>query len=351
MKKRSKQKQESLQRILKSGGTLIRTEGVSGSAISSVMKDAGLTHGAFYSHFRNKNELLSAALEYALAENRARWITREDRESWPTRLTRLAGRYLTASHRDDLSASCALAALVCEIARTDEELRQTYESELLKSIEAVCGERPCDADVAPERFDESIMLLALCIGGINISRAVKSEDLSDLILEACRRGAERIPGSSHPDSGTDTRNSRTDGVWSAPLTIEQYPFMTFEKLRYGDTDRQGHVNNAVFSTMLETGRVEILYDPEIQLAAPGCAFVIVSQNLNYHKELNWPGRVEIGTRVTKIGKSSITFEQAIFQREEMHASATTVIVQMNETTRRSEPLAEKTVNYFSRLIS
>ncbi len=36
--------------------------------------------------------------------------------------------------------------------------------------------------------------------------------------------------------------------------LEEFPLRTSDKVRYGDTDRQGHVNNAVFSTFLETGR-------------------------------------------------------------------------------------------------
>lgn len=42
------------------------------------------------------------------------------------------------------------------------------------------------------------------------------------------------------------------------IKLEGFPFRSSDKLRYGDTDRQGHVNNAVFSTFLETGRVELL---------------------------------------------------------------------------------------------
>lgn len=37
--------------------------------------------------------------------------------------------------------------------------------------------------------------------------------------------------------------------------LKDFPSVTFDKIRYGDTDRQGHVNNAVFSAFLETGRV------------------------------------------------------------------------------------------------
>ncbi|MCB8973208.1 MAG: acyl-CoA thioesterase [Ardenticatenaceae bacterium] len=125
------------------------------------------------------------------------------------------------------------------------------------------------------------------------------------------------------------------------LALEDFPFQTFDKLRYGDTDRQGHVNNAVFSTFLETGRIELLFSPQSPLVAERATFVIVKLDLNYLMEINWPGRVEIGTAVTKIGNSSVNFYQGLFQNGRCVATAETVIVQMNEQTRKSHPLTAK----------
>ena len=136
----------------------------------------------------------------------------------------------------------------------------------------------------------------------------------------------------------------------AAPTIADYPLQTHEKLRYGDTDRQGHVNNAVFSTMLETGRVELLLPPDAPLHDPGCAFVIASLHLDFHREVNWPGQVDIGTRVAKIGRSSVTLEQALFQGGRCVATATTVIVQMNEASRRSQALSEAAVRRLGELM-
>lgn len=289
MKKRSALKEASLNRILKSGAARLREEGLSGSVIASVMKDAGLTHGTFYSHFRNKDDFLIASLQHALVENRPRWICDQEKELWPQRLMRLAKRYLTAAHRDDLSNSCALAALVSETARSNADFRRAYEVELHKSLDAICDQQPCDAGVNPDRFEEAEMFLAMCIGGINLSRAVDSKDLSDHILSICRKATERIVNRKNLPSKTTLSASRPkEDNMEAALEIEQYPIRTYEKLRYADTDRQGHVNNAVFSTMIETGRVEILYDPGAPLAKPNCAFVIASQKLNFYAEINWP---------------------------------------------------------------
>lgn len=132
--------------------------------------------------------------------------------------------------------------------------------------------------------------------------------------------------------------------------LDQYPLKTYEKLRYSDTDRQGHVNNAVFATMLETGRVEVLYNSGRPLFSENCSFVIVSLTLNFHAEINWPGRVEVGTRVSKIGRSSVTFEQAIFQEGICVATATTVVAQINDDEKRSRALDEAAVAFLEGLM-
>lgn len=122
-------------------------------------------------------------------------------------------------------------------------------------------------------------------------------------------------------------------------TISDYPVVSQDKVRYGDTDRQGHVNNAVFSTYLETGRVELLHTKVGDLADSGCAFVIVRLELDFVSELHWPGTVEIGTRVRKVGNSSATLEQAVFQQGRKAAAAVSVIVQMDDATRKARPLS------------
>jgi acyl-CoA thioester hydrolase len=119
------------------------------------------------------------------------------------------------------------------------------------------------------------------------------------------------------------------------VAIGDFPLRTSDKIRYADTDRQGHVNNAVFATLLETGRVEILYDPASPLASPGSSFVIAQLVLEFRSEIKWPGTVVIGTRVASLGRSSIKLEQGLFQNDRCVATAETVIVLMDETTRQS----------------
>jgi acyl-CoA thioester hydrolase len=117
-----------------------------------------------------------------------------------------------------------------------------------------------------------------------------------------------------------------------------YPCHSFDKLRYRDTDRQGHVNNAVFATFFETGRVELLYDSSGPLHAPDGAFVIARLAVDFVDEIRWPGKVDIATRVASIGRSSIKLEQAVFQDDRLVAAAESVIVHVHAGDKKSRPL-------------
>jgi len=125
--------------------------------------------------------------------------------------------------------------------------------------------------------------------------------------------------------------------------LADYPRHAHDKLRYADTDRQGHVNNAVFATFFETGRVEFLYDPTAPLHAPDGTFVIARVAIDFVDEIRWPGRVDIGSRVAAIGRSSIRLEQALFQDGRHVASAESVIVHVDTGDRKSRPLPPASV--------
>ncbi len=124
------------------------------------------------------------------------------------------------------------------------------------------------------------------------------------------------------------------------LTLTDFPLITFDKVRYADTDRQGHVNNAVFPTFLETGRVEFLYNTELPILSEGANFVIASLELAFLHEIVWPGNVDIGTGLLKIGRSSISIFQQLFQNGQCVARAETVIVQVSDQDGKSMALSE-----------
>jgi len=119
--------------------------------------------------------------------------------------------------------------------------------------------------------------------------------------------------------------------------LEEFALCTFDKLRYGDTDRQGHVNNAVFATFFEAGRVAILYDKEYGLIVAGASFVLAHLSIDFLGEIRWPGEVEIGTAVTTVGNTSLRVHQALFVNGACVATAENTLVMVDKATRRPRP--------------
>jgi acyl-CoA thioester hydrolase len=134
------------------------------------------------------------------------------------------------------------------------------------------------------------------------------------------------------------------------LKLTDFPAQTYDKLRYGDTDRQGHVNNAVFTTLLETGRVALLEEVDRPLREPGFNYVIARLCVDYLGEIFWPGTVEIGTGVKSIGNSSVTLTQALFQGKKCVAAAESVIVQVDAKEHRPAPIGEKMRGLLEKLL-
>jgi acyl-CoA thioester hydrolase len=125
--------------------------------------------------------------------------------------------------------------------------------------------------------------------------------------------------------------------------LDQFPGVTGDIIRFGDLDPQGHVNNTVFATFFETGRVMLLREPGNLLNPPGATSVLARLDINFLREMHWPGEVKIGTGVEQIGRSSYTFLQAIFHEGQCAGTGRATMVMIDGATRRARALPEDVV--------
>jgi acyl-CoA thioester hydrolase len=123
-----------------------------------------------------------------------------------------------------------------------------------------------------------------------------------------------------------------------PLRLDDFPHRTTDIIRFSDLDPQGHVNQAVFATYFESGRVAMFREPDLGIGAPGKTFVLVRQEIDYLRELRWPGALDIGTAIAAFGRSSFTVTQVVFHGGECAAAGRSTMVCIDLTTRRPEPL-------------
>lgn len=130
------------------------------------------------------------------------------------------------------------------------------------------------------------------------------------------------------------------------LRLEEFPYRLGDNIRFGDLDPNWHVNNAVFATYFESARVMLMKDPNNGLMPKGLTWIMVRLDIQFRAELRWPGTIEIGLGIGRLGRTSATFEQAIFSQHACAASAQAVNVLIDETTRKPTPLTTELINNF-----
>ena len=116
-------KQATRQRIVETAGRRFKLDGIDGSGVAVLMKDAGLTNGAFYGHFDSKDDLVEAMVADQLDRQRAHLAQLEPGIAGIERVLR---EYLSADHRDGRGDGCPSDALIDEIGRQSDATRHAY---------------------------------------------------------------------------------------------------------------------------------------------------------------------------------------------------------------------------------
>ncbi len=121
-----------------------------------------------------------------------------------------------------------------------------------------------------------------------------------------------------------------------------------------DNDIYGHVNNAVHYSYFDTAVNRYLIDTgALDLQHGAVVGLVVETACSYFKEIAFPDKILAGLRVTRIGRTSVRFEVALFREEDDLAAAQGhfVHVYVNRATRRPVELEEKVKKSLAALVS
>jgi TetR/AcrR family transcriptional repressor of nem operon len=183
-------KQETRQRIIETAGRRLKRDGIDGSGIATLMKDAGLTNGAFYAYFASKDELVATAVADQMRAQHANIVA----QAAPGRagLEQIVRWYFSAGQRDNIEDGCPNAALLGEIGRCADATRQAYTDGVLVVIDGLAA-RMAPEDPPSARV-KALSLLGLMAGTLQLSRALTDRQLSDDLLEQGLRTALALVG-------------------------------------------------------------------------------------------------------------------------------------------------------------
>jgi AcrR family transcriptional regulator len=184
---RAAAKDASHERIVQAAARAIRRSGYHGTGVADIMKEAGLTHGAFYAHFESREAMLAEAADRAGAESNA-LASRVVAAAPPEQaLQALVRAYLSEEHLATIETGCPVAALASEMPRQSPEVRRAATNRIKEMIDLVARQSPDWGK--PGAHERALVTVATMVGTLMLARAVDDPVLSESL---CRAGSKHL---------------------------------------------------------------------------------------------------------------------------------------------------------------
>jgi TetR/AcrR family transcriptional repressor of nem operon len=179
---RSSTKEASHERIVGAAARAIRRSGYNGTGVADIMKEAGLTHGAFYAHFASREAMLAEAADRAGAESNAAAASVIAAVPPEQALQALMQAYLSKQHLESIETGCPISALGSEMPRQSPEVRLAATRRIKEMIDLVARQLPDWGQ--PAAHERALVTVATMVGTLMLARAVNDPALSDALCNA-----------------------------------------------------------------------------------------------------------------------------------------------------------------------
>ena len=163
-------------RIVEAASRALRRDGIDAVSIPKLMKLVGLTHGGFYVHFRDRDELVAEAIAHTQTDSAL---------ASDVPASEAFGRYLSMGHVRHPEVGCVIAALGVEGARQHGPVRRAFAeaaTRLLRGVERRLHPKSGDGALS----DEALATASRIVGAVVLARLVQDEALADRLLESAK---------------------------------------------------------------------------------------------------------------------------------------------------------------------
>ena len=169
--------------ILKRVVPFLKRHGTDRASVDEIMKAAGLTSGALYSQFKNKEDLCTQAICGALDAmlDSYRTVVREQGKEG---LKLIVSRYLTKAHAGEVARGCTFAALGPQMAKASPRARRAYEQRIHAMVQIFVD--GLGAGPEKERRAKAQHILSSMLGALTFARAMGETDAGHEFLSQVR---------------------------------------------------------------------------------------------------------------------------------------------------------------------
>jgi acyl-CoA thioester hydrolase len=124
--------------------------------------------------------------------------------------------------------------------------------------------------------------------------------------------------------------------------LADYPVVIRWPVQWGDQDAFAHVNNTVYFRWFESARIAYMdgLGFPAMLQAQEIGPILAAISANYRRQVTFPDHVQIGARITRLGRTSVTMEHGLYSEagKAIAADATSTIVVYDYSLRRPHPI-------------
>ncbi|WP_198370021.1 TetR/AcrR family transcriptional regulator [Roseomonas rosulenta] len=170
--------------LVEAARRLFRQHGFAGVTVGEIAQAAGLTHGAFYSHFATKRDIEAEAIASMIAKAAEDWraVVAANPEA---PLPAIIAGYLAFDHTSEGDVGCAFAALGSELARASDDVRAAAAKALPLQLDLLASLFPHDA---PEvRRSRAMAVYAGLVGAATMAKALDDTELVQELVAATTR--------------------------------------------------------------------------------------------------------------------------------------------------------------------
>ncbi|WP_297299122.1 TetR/AcrR family transcriptional regulator [uncultured Methylovirgula sp.] len=184
------QKAKAKDAILEAGARELRINGFNGIGVDGLAAAAGVTSGAFYSNFANKEALLEAVIDSCLGEPFVS-ANAGNADEWRKRLREWLTDYISLQHRNNAGPGCVMPALSADVARASSPVRSAYQHKMLALVRKIAA---CLAGPQSDRERRAWGIVSVMVGAVAIARAMSGEKEAARALESSLQTALSLIG-------------------------------------------------------------------------------------------------------------------------------------------------------------